>query len=200
MKYVGRLVASDGFLLASSELRTPDQAVAFSFLIDPEDGVIADAAFHARGPWKLLQEAENVCRFAMRKRLHELERYETDPFLHEALKLAAHSLGPERHVTEPSPNFEGDGWEGFENLSTQEKIAVIEQVLDVEIRPFVAMDGGGVKLINLLGNEVVIAYEGNCTSCFASTGSTLSAIQQMLQAKVHKDLVVVPQLDQFMTE
>ena len=73
--------------------------------------------------------------------------------------------------------------------------SVIEEVLDRDIRPYIALDGGGVELLNLLQDkEVIIAYQGTCTSCFASAGTTLSYIQQVLRAHVHPELDVVPNL------
>lgn len=72
---------------------------------------------------------------------------------------------------------------------------VIEEVMKEEIRPYIELDGGGVEVINLLNNrEVIIAYEGSCTSCFSSTGATLSYIQQTLRAKVHPELIVIPNI------
>ena len=42
--------------------------------------------------------------------------------------------------------------------------------------------------------ELIISYQGACTSCHASTGSTLSAIQKILRARVHPSLFVTPKL------
>jgi NifU-like protein len=87
------------------------------------------------------------------------------------------------------------GYPGWEILSTSEKLAVIEEVIAVDIRPYVELDAGGVKVLNLLEDrEVIIGYQGSCTTCHSATGSTLSAIQQILRAKVHANLVVTPDL------
>jgi NifU-like protein len=86
------------------------------------------------------------------------------------------------------------GYPGFLNLPIKAQMDLIEEVLKGEIRPYIELDGGDVELLNFLNNkEVVIAYKGNCTSCFSATGATLSYIQQTLCAKLHPDLVVVPQ-------
>ena len=80
-------------------------------------------------------------------------------------------------------------------LSLKKKIAVIEEVMDRDIRPYIALDGGGVTVLNLIGDkELSIAYQGSCTSCYSSIGTTLSYIQQVLRAKVHPDIVVVPEM------
>lgn len=87
------------------------------------------------------------------------------------------------------------GYPGFAELPLKEKIAVIDAVLDQEVRPYIEMDAGGVEVINLIeGKEVVISYQGACTSCYSATGATLSYIQQVLRAKVSSDLTVTPDL------
>lgn len=106
------------------------------------------------------------------------------------------SLG---YVAPPAPRDIGDvlegGYPGWHELSIKQKLSVIEEVLNNDIRPYIALDGGGVEVINLLHDkEVIIAYQGNCTSCFSSVGATLSYIQQVIRAKVHPDLVVVPNM------
>ncbi len=104
------------------------------------------------------------------------------------------------YVAPPVPSDEGIGpateYPGWKELSLKQKLLVIEEVLSKEIRPYIALDGGGVEVLNLLNDqEVVIAYQGSCTSCFSSTGATLSYIQQVLQHRIYPDLIVVPNFD-----
>ncbi len=85
---------------------------------------------------------------------------------------------------------------GWQELNTEQKVSVIENVLDADIRPYIEMDDGGIKVLRLLNDtEVIIAYQGACTTCFSAVGATLSAIQQTLQTKIHPSLVVVPDSD-----
>jgi len=87
------------------------------------------------------------------------------------------------------------GYPGWEELSLKQKLSVIDQVLEHDVRPYVEMDAGGVEVINLEGDsEVIISYSGTCTQCHSATGATLSYIQQILRAKVHPDLSVRPQM------
>ncbi len=82
---------------------------------------------------------------------------------------------------------------GWGALTKEEKIAVIEEALDKEVRPYVSMDGGGVEIIELEeGDRLIIAYQGACAFCFAATGATLSYIQQTLNKNVSSSIVVVP--------
>ena len=107
---------------------------------------------------------------------------------------------PDLYVAPPVPHDIGEvlegGYPGWIELPLKKKLAVIEEVLDRDIRPYIALDAGGVEVLNLLADrEVVITYQGNCTSCFSSIGTTLSYIQQVLRAKVHPDLIVIPDID-----
>lgn len=107
---------------------------------------------------------------------------------------------PDLYVAPPVPTHIGEviegGYPGWKELPLKKKLAVIEEVLDRDIRPYIALDAGGVEVINLLEDrEVVITYQGNCTSCFSAIGTTLSYIQQVLRAKVHPDLIVTPDID-----
>ena len=87
------------------------------------------------------------------------------------------------------------GYPGFSELSLKEQLAVIDQVLEQEVRPYVEMDAGGIEVINYHKDkkEVVITYHGSCTSCHSATGATLSYVQQILRAKVDPELTVTPE-------
>jgi len=131
---------------------------------------------------------------------------ETAPHLNlvlDAIDHAADQCGdiplPTAYVAPPAPMQSGEvlegGYPGWEQMAPNKKLAVIEQVLNDEIRPYIALDGGGVEIKELKENELVISYQGNCTSCFSAVGATLSYIQQTIQARVHPDLRVVPDLE-----
>lgn len=47
----------------------------------------------------------------------------------------------------------------FEKLNLAQKIAVINQVLDQEVRPYVEMDAGGVEVVGLQGNQITITIK-----------------------------------------
>lgn len=88
------------------------------------------------------------------------------------------------------------GYPGWLELSLEQKLIVIEEVLDQDIRPYIALDAGGVEVIRLVNNqELFIAYQGSCTSCYSSVGTTLSYIQQILRAKILPTMIVTPDLN-----
>ncbi len=109
---------------------------------------------------------------------------------------------PISYTAPPAPLDIGEvlegGYPGWQELSQPQKIGLIEEVLDRDVRPYIELDAGGVQVLDLINNrEVLIAYQGSCTSCFSATGTTLSYIQQVLRAKVHPDIIVIPDLSNF---
>lgn len=103
------------------------------------------------------------------------------------------------YIAPPAPLDIGEilegGYPGWEKLSKEQKLALIEQIIARDVRPYIEMDAGGITLLDLVDEkEVRIAYQGSCTSCFSATGTTLSYIQQVLRGKVHPSLFVTPQL------
>lgn len=103
------------------------------------------------------------------------------------------------YVASPMPANIGEiregGYPGWDELPLKKKIAVIEQVLDEDIRPYIALDAGGVSVLNLVNDrQLLISYSGSCTSCYSSVGTTLSYIQQVLKARVHPEITVVPDI------
>jgi NifU-like protein len=97
----------------------------------------------------------------------------------------------------PIPQTEGgSGYPGWLSLSHEKKLAVIEEILNEEVRPYVELDAGGIEVQELINDkELIIAYKGSCTSCFSAIGATLSTIQHIVQTKIHPTLIVVPNMD-----
>lgn len=120
--------------------------------------------------------------------------------IQKATSQCTHIPLPSTYVAPPAPLDIGEvregGYPGWQALTLEQKLSVIEEVVEQDIRPYITLDGGGIEVTNFLHDkEVVIAYKGNCTSCFSSIGATLSYIQQVIRAKVHPDLIVVPNLE-----
>src|SRR5512136_188500 len=53
-------------------------------------------------------------------------------------------------------------------LSNMQKIRMIEETIDKEIRPSLKQDGGNIDLIDVIGNRVIVATRGACAVCQAS--------------------------------
>ena len=91
-------------------------------------------------------------------------------------------------------NSSFEGLAGWENFPAEQKLKIIEEVIANEIRPYIELDSGGITILGFRETgEVRISYEGACTTCPSSAGSTLSAIQRILRSRVHPSLSVVPE-------
>jgi len=106
---------------------------------------------------------------------------------------------PDAYIAPPVPLDIGEvlegGYPGWEELPLKKKLTLIEEVLDRDVRPYIALDAGGIEVLNLIeGRELIIMYKGSCTSCYSSVGTTLSYIQQVLRNKVHPTLKVTPEV------
>ncbi|AVH73149.1 Fe-S cluster assembly protein NifU [Nostoc sp. 'Lobaria pulmonaria (5183) cyanobiont'] len=76
------------------------------------------------------------------------------------------------------------------SLTNVQKIALIQKVLDEEIRPVLIADGGDVELYDVEGDRVKVVLQGACGSCSSSTATLKIAIEARLQDRVSKNLVV----------
>jgi NifU-like protein len=75
-------------------------------------------------------------------------------------------------------------------LTNVQKIALIQKVLDEEVRPLLIADGGDVELYDVQGDRVQVVLQGACGSCPSSTGTLKIAIEAKLQERVSQNLQV----------
>jgi len=73
----------------------------------------------------------------------------------------------------------------------QQKLEMIEMMLDQQIRPYLRNDGGDLHVLGIEGNVVKVHYQGACGSCPSSLSGTLSAIEYMVR-EIDPELEVVP--------
>jgi NifU-like protein len=74
-------------------------------------------------------------------------------------------------------------------LTNLHKIALIQEIIETEIRPGLQADGGDVELIDIDGSKVTVALRGMCTGCVMSD-VTIKGIQAKLRELVAEDVVV----------
>jgi len=74
-------------------------------------------------------------------------------------------------------------------LTNLQKIALIQDIIEKEIRPALQADGGDVELIDIDGNKVIIALRGMCTGCLMA-GVTVESIQNKLRELVNNAIVL----------
>lgn len=75
-------------------------------------------------------------------------------------------------------------------LTVIEKIRLIEQTIDREIRPLLKNDGGDIELIDVEGNCVKVALRGMCAGCQVAKFTLKDVVEVKLREFVASDLVV----------
>jgi NifU-like protein len=74
-------------------------------------------------------------------------------------------------------------------LTNLQKIALIQEIIESEVRPGLQADNGDIELIDIDGNKVTVALRGMCTGCLMSD-VTIKGIQEKLRELVNKEIVV----------
>lgn len=211
-----RMHFARGFCQSSNK----NQIVLY-LLVDESDGMIVDTKFQAFGSLTLLSAGEILCLLIVGKKVSQARRISAEwiekelrdsnefPFpeyekgdlnlIIECLESAldtCKNMDLKEDWTTPIPAMSGEieTYPNWAYLSKEIQKEIIQKVLDQEILPYVKLDGGGIELIDILDSrEIIISYQGNCTSCFSAVGTTLASIQQLLQTKIHPSLEVIPQ-------
>ena len=75
-------------------------------------------------------------------------------------------------------------------LSNIQKIKMIEETIEREIRPSLKHDGGDIELIDIVGNRVLVATRGACAVCKASDLTLKHFVEAKLRDLVSPDLVI----------
>jgi NifU-like protein len=75
-------------------------------------------------------------------------------------------------------------------LTNIQKIKLIEETLEREIKPALQKDGGGIELVDVDGNTVIVRLCGTCASCSASQVTLKNYVESKLQELVTPDLIV----------
>ena len=76
-------------------------------------------------------------------------------------------------------------------LTNIQKIQLIQETIEREVRPTLIKDGGDIELIDVEGNQVLVSMRGTCAQCPASTFTLRDVVQSKLREFVSQDLVVV---------
>ena len=76
-------------------------------------------------------------------------------------------------------------------LSNIQKIAMIQETIEREVRPALRKDGGDIELIDVDGSNVVVSLRGNCSQCRVASFTLRDVVQAKLREFVSDDLVVV---------
>ncbi len=75
-------------------------------------------------------------------------------------------------------------------LTNIQKIRLIEETLEREIKPALHQDGGDIELVDVDGQRVLVKLRGTCASCNASQVTLKNYVEAKLRELVSTDLVV----------
>ena len=76
-------------------------------------------------------------------------------------------------------------------LTNIQKIKLIEEVVDREIRPALQRDQGDIDLVDVAGDRVTIAFRGMCAGCQTSELTRRDFIEAKLRECVGPEIVVI---------
>jgi NifU-like protein len=75
-------------------------------------------------------------------------------------------------------------------LTNIQKIKLIEETLQREIKPALEKDGGGIELVDVDGNAVSVKLHGACATCSASQVTLKHYVEEKLKELVAPELIV----------
>ncbi|NJM18107.1 MAG: Fe-S cluster assembly protein NifU [Richelia sp. RM2_1_2] len=83
-----------------------------------------------------------------------------------------------------------DGSVSDKPLTPVQKIALIQKILDEEIRPILIADGGDVELYDVDGDRIKVILQGACGSCSSSLATLNNAIEAKLKERISHNITV----------
>ena len=75
-------------------------------------------------------------------------------------------------------------------LTTIQKIQLIQQTINEQVRPALRAHGGNIELIDVEGDKVIIAFRGMCAQCKISEFTMKDVVEAKLREFVSPDLYV----------
>jgi NifU-like protein len=75
-------------------------------------------------------------------------------------------------------------------MTNLQKIHLIEDVIDREIRPALRQDGGDLELIDVDGNTVKVRFRGACSGCIISEITLKDVVEARLKENVSEEISV----------
>jgi NifU-like protein len=76
------------------------------------------------------------------------------------------------------------------NLSNIQKIRLVEETLEREVKPALRQDGGDIELVDFDNNTVFVKLRGTCSTCAASQGTLKHYVEKKIRELVSPDLIV----------
>ena len=80
-------------------------------------------------------------------------------------------------------------------LTNIQKIQLIQQTINEQIRPALRADGGNIELIDVEGNKVIVAFRGMCAQCILTEFTMKDVVEAKLREFVSEALFVEEDMD-----
>jgi NifU-like protein len=91
-------------------------------------------------------------------------------------------------VTEPAPRWAG-------RLTNIQKIQLIQQTINEQIRPALRAHGGNIELIDVEADKVIVAFRGMCAQCMLAEYTMKDLVEAKLREFVSETLFVEEDTD-----
>ncbi len=104
-------------------------------------------------------------------------------------KIIESLQGEKAHATHPAPARKPA------KLTNIQKIQMIQQTINEQIRPALRADGGDIELIDVEGNKVIVAFRGMCAQCRMAEFTIKDIVEAKLREFVSDELFVEEQKD-----
>jgi len=78
----------------------------------------------------------------------------------------------------------------METLTNIQKIKLIEETLDREVKPALNQDGGDIELVDLSGDTVLVKLHGTCSGCSSAQLTLKNYVETKIKDLVSPELVV----------
>lgn len=80
-------------------------------------------------------------------------------------------------------------------LTNIQKIQLIQQTINEQIKPLLREHGGNIELIDVEGNKVIVAFRGMCAQCHLAEFTMKDVVEARLREFVSEDLSVEEDTD-----
>ena len=75
-------------------------------------------------------------------------------------------------------------------MTNVQRMQKVMRVLEDEVKPRLAADGGNIELVDVDGHRVVVALRGQCSSCRSRTVTLKDLVEKILREQVEPEIVV----------
>jgi len=81
----------------------------------------------------------------------------------------------------------------FHSLDAERQKALVANLIETQIKPILASDGGGIELVNYIAGEtpqVWLSYLGACSGCHLGSTSTADMLLEHFQTMIDKNVIL----------